>query len=231
MGETSMKLRTLFAALGLVSCTLSPLRAEDTKPALVLTYLELLPDGAVQSRDLLKTYTAAAQKAAGVIQFETFQRIGQRNHFAIVESWTDAAAREAFVASPAAKEFRSRLDPLRIGPYDERQHAVLTIGPKVETPATAIVGITHVDLIPTSKDEGTAMLKTLGDQSRGTPGNIRYDIWVQSSRANHMTIVEGWKSMAALEHFTTEAAMRTFREKLMPMSGSLYDQRLYRILH
>jgi quinol monooxygenase YgiN len=119
---------------------------------------------------------------------------------------------------------------LRIGPYDERQHSVLNVGPKVETPVTAIVGITHVDLIPTSKDEGTAMLKTLGDQSRGTSGNIRYDIWVQSSRANHMTIVESWKSMAALEHFTTEAAMKTFREKLMPMSGSLYDQRLYRLV-
>jgi quinol monooxygenase YgiN len=230
MGETSMKLRAWFAALGLIGLTLSPLRAEDTKPALVLTYLELSPDAAVQSRDLLKTYAAAAQKAAGVVQFETFQRIGQRNHFAIVETWADAAAREAFVASPAAKEFRSKLDPLRIGPYDERQHAVLTVGPKVETPVTAIVGITHVDLIPTSKDEGTAMLKTLGDQSRGTSGNIRYDIWVQSSRANHMTIVESWKSMPALEHFTTEAAMKTFREKLMPMSGSLYDQRLYRLL-
>jgi quinol monooxygenase YgiN len=230
-----MKLRALFAALGLIGLSLigsvlSPLRAEDTKPALVMTYLELSPEAAVQSRDLLKTYAAAAQKAAGVVQFETFQRIGQRNHFAIVETWTDSNAREAFAASPAAKEFRSKLDPLRIGPYDERQHAVLTVGPKVETPVTAIVGITHVDLIPTSKDEGTAMLKTLGDQSRGTSGNIRYDIWVQSSRANHMTIVESWKSMPALEHFTTEAAIKTFREKLMPMSGSLYDQRLYRLL-
>jgi quinol monooxygenase YgiN len=230
-----MKLRAWFAALGLIGLSLigsalSPLRAEDTKPVLVLTYLELSPDAAVQSRELLKTYAAAAQKAAGVVQFETFQRIGQRNHFAIVETWTDSNAREAFVASPGTKEFRGKLDPWRIGPYDERRHSVLNVGPKVETPATAIVGITHVDLIPTAKDEGTAMLKILGDQSRGTTGNIRYDIWVQSSRANHMTIVESWKSMPALEHFTTEAAMKTFREKLMPMSGSLYDQRLYRLV-
>jgi quinol monooxygenase YgiN len=230
MGETSMKLRALFAVLSLIGLTLSPLRAEDAKPALVLTYLELSPDAAVQSRDLLKTYAAAAQKAAGVVQFETFQRIGQRNHFAIVEAWADGNAREAFAGSPAAKEFRGKIDPLRIGPCDERQHSVLNVGPKVETPATAIVGITHVDLIPTSKDEGTAMLKTLADQSRGTSGNIRYDIWVQANRDNHMTIVESWKSMAGAEHFTTDAATRTFREKLMPMSGSLYDQRLYRLV-
>jgi quinol monooxygenase YgiN len=222
-----MKLRALFAALGLIGLTLSPLRADDAKPALVLTYLEVSPDAVAKTRDLLKAYAAAAQRAAGAVQFETFERIGQDNHFAIVESWADAKAREAFAGSPPAKEFRGQIDPLRIGPYDERQHFALNVGPKVETPTGAVVGITHVDLIPTSKDEGTAMLKALADQSRGTTGNIRYDVWVQSSRANHMTIVESWKSMAALEHFTTEAATRTFREKLMPMSGSLYDQRLY----
>jgi quinol monooxygenase YgiN len=104
------------------------------------------------------------------------------------------------------------------------------MGPKVATPAGAIVGITHVDFIPTRKDEGVTLANSLADQSRGRPGNLRYDVWVQASRGNHLTIVESWTSMAALEKYTTEAATRTFREKLMPMSGSLYDQRLYRVL-
>jgi quinol monooxygenase YgiN len=225
-----MKARALLAILGLIRVALSPVMAEDVKPALLVTYLEVSPDSVAQSRGLLKTYAAAAQKAAGVVQFETFQRIGQSNHFAIVESWADTRAQEAFAASPATKEFRARIDPLRIGPYDERTHVALTVGPKVATPAGAVVGITHVDFVPTSKDEGTAMLQTLADQSRGRPGNIRCDVWVQASRGNHLTIVESWKSMAALEKYTTEAATRTFREKLMPMSGSLYDQRLYRAL-
>lgn len=229
-----MKLRALFAILSQTGLTLSPLMAQDlktdSKPALVLTYLEVAPDSVAQSRDLLKTYAAAAQKAAGALQFETFQRIGQSHHFAIVESWADARAREAFAASAAAREFRGKIEPLRIGPYDERAHFALNVGPKVATPTGAVVGITHVDFIPTSKDEGTAMLKTLADQSRGRSGNLRYDVWVQASRANHLTIVESWTPMAALERYTTEAATRTFREKLMPMSGSLYDQRLYRVL-
>jgi hypothetical protein len=46
-----------------------------------------------------------------------------------------------------------------------------------------------------------------------------------------MRIEESYKSMAALEHYAIEAATTTFREKLMPMNGSLYDQRLYRLLH
>jgi len=225
-----MKARALFAILSLIGLTLSPLRAEDTGPALVLTYLEVSLDSIAQARGLLKSYAAAAQKAAGTVQFETFQRIGQSNHFAIVETWADTVARQAFVASPAAREFRGKIDPLRIGPYDERLHFPLNVGSRVATPANAIIGITHVDFIPTSKDEGTAMLKTLADQSRGTPGNLRYDVWVQTSRANHMTIVESWTSMTALEDFATEAATKRFREDLMPMSGSLYDQRLYRVL-
>jgi quinol monooxygenase YgiN len=225
-----MKARALLAILSLIGLTLSPVMAEDLKPALAVTYLEVSPDSGAQCRGLLKTYAAAAQKAAGSVQFETFQRIGQSNHFAIVETWADTKAQEAFAGSPAAKEFRGKIDPLRIGPYDERQHFTMNVGPKAATPAGAIVGITHVDFIPTRKDEGVTLANALADQSRDRPGNIRYDVWVQASRGNHLTIVESWTSMAALEKYTTEAATRTFREKLMPMSGSLYDQRLYRVL-
>ena len=225
-----MKTRALLAILGLIGMALSPVMAEQVKPALVVTYLEVSPDSVAQSRGLLKTYAAAAQKAAGAVQFEAFQRIGRSNHFAIVETWVDSSAQQAFAASPASKEFRGKIDPLRIGPYDERPHFTLNVGPKAATPAGAVVGITHVDFIPTRKDEGVTLANALADQSRGRPGNIRYDIWVQASRANHLTIVESWTSMAALEKYTTEAATRTFREKLMPMSGSLYDQRLYRVL-
>jgi quinol monooxygenase YgiN len=230
MGETSMKARALFAILSLMGLSLSPLMAEDYKPAFVVTYLEVSPDSVAQSRGLLKTYAAAAQKAAGTVQFEAFQRIGQSNHFAIVQTWEDTKAQEAFATSPATKEFRGKIDPLRIGPYDERPHFTLTVGPKVAAPVGAIVGITHIDIAPAKKDEGANSVKSLVDQSRGSPGNVRYDAFVQTGHANHMTIVESWTSMASLANHTTAAATRTFRENLMPMSGGLYDQRLYRVL-
>jgi quinol monooxygenase YgiN len=218
------------AISSLMGLTPSPLVAEDYKPAFVVTYLEVSPESVDQSRSLLKTYAAAAQNAAGAVQFETFQRIGQSNHFAIVETWEDTRTQQAFAASPAAKEFRGSIAPLRIGPFDERAHFTLDVGPKVAAPADAIVGITHVDIVPARKDEGVASVKTLAEQSRGQPGNIRYDAWVQTSRGNHMTIVESWTSMAALANYTTAAATRTFRENLSPMSGALFDQRLYQVL-
>jgi quinol monooxygenase YgiN len=225
-----MKARAICAILSLMSLTMSPLMAEDQQSAFVVTYLEVSPDAVAQSCSLLKSYAAAAQQAAGAVQVETFQRIGQDNHFAIVETWADTKAQESFAASPAAEGFRGSIAPLRIGPYDARPHFSLSVGPKVAAPADAVVGITHVDIVPARKEEGVASVKTLAEQSRTSPGNIRYDAWVQTSRGNHMTIVESWTSMAALANYTTEAATRTFRENLLPMSGSLYDQRLYRLL-
>jgi quinol monooxygenase YgiN len=225
-----MKARALLAIGSLIGLTLSPVVAEDYKPAFVVSYLEVSPDSVDESGSLLKTYAAAAQQAAGTVQFETFQRIGQSNHFAIIETWVDSKAQETFAASAAAKELRGNIAPLRIGPFDQRAQFTLNVGPTVAAPADAVVAITHIDVVPARKEEGAAAVKTLAEQSRGSPGNIRYDAWVQTSRGNHMTIVESWASMAALTNHTTAVATRTFREILSPMSGGLYDQRLYRVL-
>ena len=65
-----MKAHALLAISSLMGLTPSPLTAEDYKPAFVVTYLEVSPDSVDQSRSLLKTYAAAAQKAAGTVQFE-----------------------------------------------------------------------------------------------------------------------------------------------------------------
>ena len=62
-------------------------------------------------------------------------------------------------------------------------------------------------------------------------GILRYDVLQQSSRPNHLTLVEVWRGMAALEKHEVAAHTRKFREGLLPMSGSLYDQRLYQTIN
>ena len=52
----------------------------------------------------------------------------------------------------------------------------------------------------------------------------------QASRTNHMTVVEIWADRKAMEAHSTASHMKQYREKLLPMSGSLYDERLYRAL-
>ena len=91
----------------------------------------------------------------------------------------------------------------------------------------AIHAVTHVDIIPPKKDEGVESVRKLAEQSRGSPGNIRFDALVQANRPNHMTIVEAWRTRPAQDAHTSAPYTRAFRTALTPMSGSLYDERLY----
>ena len=59
-------------------------------------------------------------------------------------------------------------------------------------------------------------------------GNQGFGVWQQTSRPNHFTVVEVWKDQKAYDARGSAAPQRTFRDKLGPMLGALYDERLYR---
>ena len=205
----------------------APAPTPDTPYA--VTYIEVASKSAGEARTLLQGYRDAALKANGIVQFEAYERIGYRNHFAVVEQWSNAKAREDNAASAKGKEFRSKITPMLITAYDERPHYALSAGPKATTKG-AIYAVTHVDIIPPKKDEGVASVKALADKSRGTPGNIRFDALTQANRPNHMTIVESWKDKGSQDAHTAAAHTKSFRMGLTPMSGSLYDERLYTLM-
>jgi quinol monooxygenase YgiN len=46
-----------------------------------------------------------------------------------------------------------------------------------------------------------------------------------------MTIVEIWADKKSLEEHGMTARKKEFREKLTPLSGSLYDERFYRVIN
>jgi quinol monooxygenase YgiN len=83
---------------------------------------------------------------------------------------------------------------------------------------------------PPNKDACIVMLKQLADDARKEPGVVRFEAWQQNNRGNHFTVTEIWKSRAAIDGHVVTAATREFREKLGPMSGALYDERLYKSL-
>ena len=73
-------------------------------------------------------------------------------------------------------------------------------------------------------------LQQLAEVSRRDDGNVRFDVLQQRSRLNHFTIVEIWRDQKALEAHAMAAHTRQFREQFQPMSGALYDERLYMAL-
>ena len=67
----------------------------------------------------------------------------------------------------------------------------------------------------------------LAEASRKADGNAHFEVVQQTSRPNHFTVVEAWKGQAAYDARIAGAPQMTFREKLGPMLGALYDERIY----
>jgi len=210
----------------------APAPAMDTGPAYIVTYIEVTPAATTKARGLVSKLGQASRKDAGSVQFVTLQRIGAPNHFAILEVWKDKDAQAAHAAASHTKAFRDALTPLQRAPYDERPHSTWGVGPLAGVPGRgAIYVVTHVDIVPTQKDVGLEMTKVLADQSRRDAGNLRFDALQQNSRPNHLSLVEVWKDMKSLEAHGITSHMMEFRGKFMPLSGSLYDERLYKAIN
>ena len=214
----------------------APAQGDEASTAYVVTYFESVPGYTGQVRNLMRDLARASRKEPGHVRMELLQRIGQPDQFVILETWKDKEAYTAHLEAAHTKQFREKLQPLLRGPYDERPHTNLSVGPaKValggDARTSAIYGVTHVDIVPKEKDIGVALVKQLSEGGRKDSGNLRFDALTQNSRPNHMTVVEIWADKKSLEEHGITGSKKQFREKLMPMSGSLYDERFYRIIN
>jgi quinol monooxygenase YgiN len=209
--------------------------AQAADGAYIVTYIETGASVADKARGLIRQLGHASRKEAGMVRFETLQRIGHPGQFAILELWADKNAQEAHAAAAHTKDFREKLQPLLRAPYDARPHTALSVSPGPAGKAAAaakgsIYAVTHVDIVPKLKDQGVEAVKQLSEAGRKGQGNHRFESLTQASRPNHMTLVEIWKDRKAVDQHATADHVRQFREKLLPMSGSLYDERFYQVL-
>ena len=76
-----------------------------------------------------------------------------------------------------------------------------------------------------------AALKAMSEDTVNDAGNIRYEVLQQANRGNHFTVVEAWADHKALDAHAMAAHTRAFRNKLAPIAGALYDERLYEALN
>jgi quinol monooxygenase YgiN len=218
-------------AVGSAARAQTPPPAPDpSQPATVVVYTEVAPAKAAEARKLVLAYVAAARKADGAVQIDAGQRISDPGHFGIVEQWKTLAAKQAFAQTDAYTKYRAALDPLRSAAYDERIHNALSVGPAKPAASGAILVLTHVDVIPTGVEPGTAKVKAFVEEGRNAPGNLRFDDVVQANRKNHFTVIETWKSQAEKSNWISSKAARTFREELQPIGGALYDERVFKVL-
>lgn len=199
-------------------------------PVYVATYVELVPAGISEGSAVLKQYRDAARKDAGNQRMELVQEIGRPSRFALLALWADQKAFEAHDKAAHTAQFRDKLKAVNAAPNDERVHSGMSVGGRDTPRAGALAVVTHVDVPGALKDAVVPLLREHSEASRREAGNLRFEVQQQGNRPNHFTVVELWADPKVHEAHVMAGHTRQFRDKLGPMVGALYDERLYRTI-
>jgi quinol monooxygenase YgiN len=226
-----MRLRYLiFAVAALVLGTVGPLNAEETMngPVFIVTYFDVAPTAAQQGAGIVRNLADASRKDDANVGFQVFEEIGRPNRHAVLEAWRDKKAYEANGEAAGAAAFRDKLQPLLISGTGARFLSGLSVAAPAARPGPETVYVlTHVDVPPQQKEQAIELVKALAAAGRKDDGNLWFDVLQQNDRPNHFTLFEGWRDRKAFDASIMAAHTKEFRQKLNPLEGALYDERLY----
>ena len=71
-----------------------------------------------------------ASKEEGNVRLEVLQQHGRPDHFVLLETWKDQKALDAHGMATHTAQWREKLQPLRLSPFDERLHKGLALVPR-----------------------------------------------------------------------------------------------------
>jgi quinol monooxygenase YgiN len=95
---------------------------------------------------------------------------------------------------------------------------------------TKLYVVTHVDLMPNHIVDATSLLLNFAADSRKEKGAVRFEVFQEPARKNHITIVSVWENQAAFDAHLEADHTKQFREKVQPMLGGPLDERLHSLL-
>jgi quinol monooxygenase YgiN len=199
-------------------------------PRYVVTYIEVAPSATVAAIRLVREFRDKTREETGNLRSEALQRFGRMNQFVVLTVWKDQAAVDSHAKAAATTRFVADIKKVQIAPIDERTHFPLSVGPVENKAGGSLAVVTHVDVIPPQRENGTGIVKQLAERSRQKDGNLRFDAVTQTNRQNHFTVIELWRDRKAVAAHIAAGHTRAFREKLAPATGALHDERRYRLL-
>ena len=99
-----------------------------------------------------------------------------------------------------------------------------------QTPATAVVGITVLDVVPGAATQAVAVFKQYREAARKQPGNLGVDVLQEIGQPDRFVIYETWQDQAAFDANEKAAPSAELRDKLKPINpASTYDRRNYNV--
>ncbi|MGH7109032.1 MAG: putative quinol monooxygenase [Stellaceae bacterium] len=206
-------------------------QAATAPAAYVVTYLETGAAEAQAAAALLRQAAATSRRAAGNLFAYALEESGRPSRFALIAGWRDADTLAAHQRAEAASGLATKVGALLVSPPDRRPSTALSVAPAAAAPTTtAVYVVTHADIVPPAKAQAIPVLEQLAGEARRDSGNLWFDVFYQNSRPNHFTLFEAWRSPQAFDAYRRAAGTRVARQKVLPMQGALYDERVYRAL-
>jgi quinol monooxygenase YgiN len=204
----------------------APASAQATTTFHSVVYFEVRNTTAARTvaKTALNIYAANLRTQDGFVDFEPFEQTGRPGHFVFVEAWRDQSAFDKR-ATGFTKQFTDALESIRISDIDRRPYKVLSVAARARTSGDTVYVVTHVDASPVG--QVPMMLQRLAEDSRRDDGNLRFDIYQHTMRANHFTIIEAWRNRQALDAHAGSAHTRQYRDAFGPLAGSPLDERLF----
>jgi autoinducer 2-degrading protein len=203
-------------------------QAPPDSAAYAVAYVDFAPASRTAAISAIKQYRDASRKDGGFRRIEFFEQLGRPGHFCILEEWANTSDFDAHGASAHAKDYRAKIDSMRLSDYDQRPYKTLSLGSvRAGSKSGSTFVITHVDI----GGQGTnapELLRNLAEASRKEQGNLRFDVIQHSARANHFTVIEEWQTAKAVEAHAAAAHTKEYRNSLSPIAGGPLDERLYR---
>src|SRR5262249_10977355 len=154
-------------------------------PRYLVSYVEVMPSAWRKGMAAVLRFRDAARAHAGNLRADVLQRVELPRHFVLLEAWQDEASVQGRAQHAATARLREEIRATKTGPIDERVHFALSVGPlAARASPAAFAAVTHVDVIPTQREAGTALTKELAERGRAEEGNLRFEALVQTNRQN-----------------------------------------------
>ncbi len=214
----------------LFSAVILGAQAPPDSAAYSVAYVDILPASRSAAITAIKQYRDASRKDDGFQRIEFFEQAGRPAHFCIIETWAKTRDLDTHAASANAKDFRNKIDSMRLSDYDQRPYKTLSLGADHNDKGSrGIFVITHVD-IGGQGTNAADLLRKLAEASRKEEGNLRFDVLQHAMRANHFTVIEEWQTAKTRETHAAATHTKEYRNSLGPMAGSPLDERIYKVV-
>ena len=195
-----------------------------------VAYVDIALASRTEAITAIKQYRDASRKDDGFQRIEFFEQAGRPAHFCIIETWANNKAIDAHAAAASVREFRAKIDSMRLSDYDQRPYKTLSMGTAHNDGSSRnTFVITHVD-IGGQGTNAADLLRKLAETSRKEEGNLRFDVLQHAMRANHFTVIEGWQTAKTVEKHASATHTKEYRNLLAPIAGGPLDERLYKLV-